>query len=90
MIDSLGSFFHLGNFAEAKLRFDENPYETVSMTYAKGRVYLKNGKRHLRKAMASDRLIAKIEDSDVMRFDLLSAKDDLKEFDRLCREWRAN
>lgn len=73
---------------EGKLRFDSDPHEvdTFILLSGVGMVIKPKSYRLLQRAIQSERLIAKVGSSDTIRFDLLQARDDLKEFDRRCAE----
>ena len=79
--------FHLGSTVEVKLRFDDNPYESTTYQYSNGTALKLDGRRMLTYAIASDRLIAKVGKSDTLRFDLRSARSDLREFHTRCAAW---
>ena len=87
-----GFIFHVSDKVDVKLRFDDKPFRTMSFVWiwnADGAVR-PDGAVLLENALASERLIAKVEDSDTLRFDLLAARKDLVEFKRRCDAWRGS
>lgn len=80
--------------AEVSLRFDDDPYEIVTAWYKEDvGVAIAEGSevtnRLLEQTMPSDRLIVKVEDSNVMTFDLLAARPHLTRFVQYCEALQA-
>lgn len=83
-----GLLFHLESRIAVKLRFDSKPARDQRFIWNETTAVKTGGARELLdEAIASDRLIAKVGDSDTLRFDLKSARENLMKFDQLCQQW---
>ena len=87
MFKPTGFLFHLERTVKVKLRFDDSPYEEQTFLWGADAAIKLDGSRLLKQAIAHETLIAKVGDSDTMRFDLSSGRSDLVEFEKRCADW---
>lgn len=78
-------------FVQVKTRFDKDPGKQLNWYLIDAEVVSDvDFEWMLASALASDRLIVKVADSETLRFDLHSARPDLLDFKRRCVSWQAN
>ena len=74
-----------GSTVDIKLRFDADPYISEDGLFGENIAGVTNAEWLLDKAISRNSLIAKMEDSETMHFDLLAARRNLTKFNELCR-----
>lgn len=78
-------------YIQVTYRFDKNPAQTEIFfwrsTIKSNGAIRNNAEYFLSQAIKSERMLVKIGTDNVMRYDLLSARDDLIEFKKRCEAW---
>ena len=84
-----GIIFHIEDYIPVTYRFDKNPASSQSFRWSSatnGAVKFSAGEI-LDRAIHADLLRVRIDSEEVMRFDLVSARDELIEFKKRCEDW---